>query len=73
MKLNLEIIGNRRLINVMSLHEWLKYNKLDLNDIVKVEQAYFQNRAFLLEDRLHLILNEWLADPERLIEIGGYF
>lgn len=56
----------------MNLHEWLKYNKLDLHDIVKVEQAYYQNRVYMLDDRLQIILNEWLADPERLIENGGY-
>ena len=56
----------------MNLHEWLMYNKLDLHDIVKVEQAYFQNKSYLLEDRLQMILNEWLADPERLIQVGGY-
>lgn len=57
----------------MNLHEWLKYNKLDLNDIVKVEQAYYYNKSHLLEDRLRVILYEWLADPETLIESGGYF
>lgn len=56
----------------MSLYEWCKYNKLDLNDIVKIEQAYYQNKSYNLEERLKLILNEWLADPERLIEAGGY-
>lgn len=56
----------------MNLHEWCKYNKLDLNDIVKIEQAYYQNKSYKLEERLQLILNEWLADPERLIEAGGY-
>lgn len=57
----------------MNLHEWLKYNKLDLHDIVKVEQAYYQNKSYILEERLQLILNEWLADPERLFDVGGQF
>lgn len=56
----------------MSLHEWLKYNKLDLNDTVKIEQAYYHNKSYLLEDRLQMILNEWLADPERLFDLGGF-
>lgn len=57
---------------MMNLHEWLKYNKLDLNDIVKVEQAYYYNKSHLLEDRLKIILYEWLADPERLFESGEF-
>lgn len=57
----------------MNLHEWLKYNNLDLKDIVKVEQAYYYNKSHLLDDRLRVILYEWLADPERLILAGGCF
>lgn len=53
----------------MSLHEWCEYNKLDLNDTVKIEQAYYSNKAYKLDDRLQAILNEWLADPERLFNL----
>lgn len=56
----------------MSLYEWCKYNNLDSDDIVKIEQAYYCNKTYKLESRLQVILNEWLCDPERLYNMGVY-
>lgn len=56
----------------MSLHEWLKFNKLDDDEILYIERAYFNGTYHFVLCEKHLaILWEWLADPERNREFGG--
>lgn len=51
----------------MSLHEWLKFNKLDFPTILKIERSYYENSyTYKLNDKELALLYEWLSDPERL-------
>lgn len=56
----------------MSLHEWLKFNKLNDNEILYIERAYYNGIYHYVLSEKHLaILWEWLGDPERNREFGG--
>lgn len=42
-------------------------------EILKIEQAYYNNRRFIYPDELMEPLNEWLCDPETIGFLGGNF
>lgn len=70
----------------MSLHSFLSNYKFDTffqpefkgrslfdDEILLIEDCYFNNKDHQIPEYLRNVLNEWLSDPEVIGELGGFF
>lgn len=58
----------------MNLHTYLiDFKKLDPEKVLKIERCYYNCKTNQLDSDDYSILAEWLLDPERIGESGGWF